>query len=205
MNRTDWKKHDPWCEPCIYYARSCMSCDYILIEDKMRPCPAGKGCTARRTRRRENGMKKPKWDTELGRLMWLEGKKDGEIADAFGIPTSSVTSYRTRHWQKELIRVEDSPLTEEPKEPTAPEAVSPEAMQELKQEVKEEIKLEDNKNVRTQLHPYEVLEAATAGMTGIRAICTADAILCLWNWDTREDLEKAKAAIEYLLKKEERL
>ena len=82
---------------------------YILIEDKMRPCPAGKGCTARRTRRLENRMKKPKWDTELGRLMWLEGKKDGEIADAFGIPTSSVTSYRVRHWQKELIRKEDSP------------------------------------------------------------------------------------------------
>lgn len=48
---------------------------------------------------------------------------------------------------------------------------------------------------------YEILEAATSGMTGIRAICTADAILSLWKWSTREDLERAKAAIDHLLKK----
>jgi hypothetical protein len=146
-------------------------------------------------------MKKPKWDTELGRLMWLEGKKDGEIADAFGIPTSSVTSYRVRHWQKELIRKEDSPPTENREEAGDPETAAELPKEEMKQQSKEETDMEEKK----QLHPYEVLEAATAGMTGIRAICTADAILCLWNWNTKEDLEKAKAAIEYLLKKEERL
>lgn len=52
-------------------------------------------------------MKKPKWDTELGRLLWLEGKCDGEIADEFGIAISAVTSYRKRHWEKQFVRKED--------------------------------------------------------------------------------------------------
>ena len=55
-------------------------------------------------------MRTPKWDTELGRLLWLEGKSDGEIADELYIPTSSVTSYRRRHWEKQFIRKEDAPL-----------------------------------------------------------------------------------------------
>lgn len=50
--------------------------------------------------KRGGKIKKPKWDTELGRLLWLDGRKDGEIADEFGIATSVVTSYRKRHWEK---------------------------------------------------------------------------------------------------------
>lgn len=57
-------------------------------------------------------MKKPKWDTELGRLLWLEGKCDGEIADEFGIAISTVTSYRKRHWEKQFARKEDLPPEE---------------------------------------------------------------------------------------------
>lgn len=50
--------------------------------------------------KRGGKIKKPKWDTELGRLLWLDGRKDGEIADEFGIATCVVTSYRKRHWEK---------------------------------------------------------------------------------------------------------
>lgn len=53
-------------------------------------------------------MKRPKWDTELGRLLWLEGKSDSEIADEFDIAVSAVTAYRKRHWEKLLIRKEDA-------------------------------------------------------------------------------------------------
>lgn len=49
---------------------------------------------------------------------------------------------------------------------------------------------------------YEVLEEATGNMQGIKAICTAEAILQLWRWDSKEDLLKAREAINYLLKKE---
>lgn len=47
-------------------------------------------------------MKKLTWNTEIGRQMWLEGKKDSEIADEFGIAASTVAAYRKRHWEKFL-------------------------------------------------------------------------------------------------------
>lgn len=112
--------HDPWCIKCIYYGRSTRSCDYILIENHSRPCPGGAGCTARRTRKDMRAMKNPKWDTELGQLLWLEGKSDGAIADEFGIAISTVTSYRKRHWEKQLIRAQDIPVPETPSAATPP-------------------------------------------------------------------------------------
>lgn len=71
-------------------------------------------------------MKKPKWDTEMGRLLWLEGKCDGEIADEFGIAISTVTSYRKRHWEKQFIRKEDRPAQEAPM--PAPEDIKEEKL-----------------------------------------------------------------------------
>jgi hypothetical protein len=68
------------------------------------------------------------------------------------------------------------------------------------------VKQETSKPIRQPLDIYKVLEEATAKMQGITAICTAEAILQLWNWDSREDLLKARGAIDYLLKKlEEKL
>lgn len=72
-------------------------CNYIFIMEHRRPCPPGAQCTARMTRK-ELTMRKASWDTELGRQMWAEGKKDTEIASALGIPTSTVTNYRLKHW-----------------------------------------------------------------------------------------------------------
>lgn len=43
----------PECEDCMYYALlgggtgTQKACHYILIEGRSRPCPAGKGCTAK--------------------------------------------------------------------------------------------------------------------------------------------------------------
>ena len=50
---------------------------------------------------------------------------------------------------------------------------------------------------------YEVLEAATAQLQGIRAICTADAISQLWNWSSRDNLLRARSAIDHLIKRME--
>ena len=64
------------------------------------------------------------------------------------------------------------------------------------------VKQETSKPAPRPLDIYKVLEEATAKMQGINAICTAEeAILQLWNWDSREDLLKARGAIDYLLKK----
>lgn len=119
----EWDKHNhnPWCVKCLYYARTTMTCDYILIEGHSRPCPGGAGCTARRTRKDMIHMKNPKWDTELGQMLWQEGKTDGEIADEFGIAISTVTSYRKRHWEKQPIQKADAaPCEERPDYATPP-------------------------------------------------------------------------------------
>lgn len=90
---------DSFCEGCWYYRGGCTkTCDYIFLEDRPRPCPPGDGCTVRITRKDRIPMKKPTWDTEAGRQMWQDGKTDTEIADAFGISTGAVTSYRLKHW-----------------------------------------------------------------------------------------------------------
>lgn len=49
----------------------------------------------------------------------------------------------------------------------------------------------------------DALEAATIGLQGIEAVCTANAIKYLWRWKTKnglEDLAKAKWYINKLAK-----
>ena len=48
----------------------------------------------------------------------------------------------------------------------------------------------------------EALAAATTGLEGIEAVCTANAIKYLWRWKYKngiEDLNKAKWYIDYLI------
>lgn len=77
-------------------------------------------------------------------------------------------------------------------------------IQEVKQEVKQEAEPEAQEDARPSAEPpdlYDVLEAATVQLTGIQAICTAEAISQLWNWNSRENLLKARDAIDHLLKR----
>lgn len=173
-----------YCAGCIYYGTSTLTCDYILLEDRRRPCPPGKGCTVKRTKRRRR-VRKPKWDTELGRLLWLDGRKDGEIADEFGIPISTVTAYRKRHWEQGTQKPEkrEEPIKEE------------ETVEEITVQSAPPVEAVRPENV------YDILEKATENMRGIDAICTADAILSLWGWESKEDLLRAKNAIEHMLRK----
>ena len=100
------------------------TCNYIFIMEHRRPCPPGAQCTARMTRK-ELAMRKATWDTELGHKLWAEGKKDTEIASTLGIPTSTVTNYRLKHWapaqkkttapkevQPVAVSTEETPATE---------------------------------------------------------------------------------------------
>ena len=51
----------------------------------------------------------------------------------------------------------------------------------------------------------DALEAATAGLCGIEAVCTANAIKYLWRWKLKngaQDLEKAKWYIDKLIAKQ---
>lgn len=140
-------------------------------------------------------MRRVKWDTELGRLLWLDGQKDIEIADHFGIAVNTVTSYRKKHWEKAAMafnQKEDSPEEQEEEETMTEEQIP----------VIETPRPEPNPiRFDTPANVYDVLEAATKSLSGINAICTADAILCLWNWTSADDLRRARAAINHLLQK----
>lgn len=137
-----------------------------------------------------SGGKKPKWDTELGRLLYLDGRTDDQIAEELGVSKTAVTNYRLRHWgranegKKETdVEVEDAVHVAPPNTITAqqpdPKPVS----------------------MATPEGVYSILEEATKTKGGIEAICTADAILCLWNWDSVDDLRRARAAINHLIKR----
>ena len=76
------------------------------------------------------------------------------------------------------------------------------AKEEVKEEMKQETAIPATPTViKKPPEIYEVLEEATGNMQGIKAICTAEAILQLWKWESKEDLLKARAAIDYLIKK----
>lgn len=50
---------DRACKGCIYLGRAgCHGCcDYIFIKGKPRPCPPGKACTVKETKRKKRGTK----------------------------------------------------------------------------------------------------------------------------------------------------
>lgn len=188
----DERKHDPYCEPCFYYARNTRSCDYFIVEDRLRGCPGGNGCKARLLKKDvKKRMGKPRWDTEQGRQMYLQGMNDQQIGDHFGVAANTVLYQRQKYWEK------DAGSTP-PVDNTAPVCVKEEVKEEMKQETAIPTAPTGSKKPP---EIYEVLEEATGNMQGIKAICTAEAILQLWKWESKEDLLKARAAIDYLIKK----
>lgn len=210
----DWNGTvNPYCNSCIYYGKSTCTCDYILIVGHPRPCPAGAGCTARILKKDvKKKMGKPRWDTALGKQMWEQGMSDAEIARHFHIAANTVTHQRRSYWEKGTA----APVKKKKEEPEVKRPLEDEVLEKMEpaestppvdtacavcttEEL--EVKQQTSKPAVRPLDIYKVLEEATAKMQGINAICTAEAILQLWNWDSREDLLKARGAIDYLLKK----
>lgn len=98
----DERVHDPFCLPCIYYAKSTRSCDFFIMEDRLRGCPGGDGCKARKLKKDvKKRMGKPRWDTEQGRQMYLQGMSDQQIGDHFGVAANTVLYQRQKYWEKE--------------------------------------------------------------------------------------------------------
>lgn len=68
-------------------------------------------------------MRKPNWDTDTGRQMWLAGKTDDEIARALGTTARAVNLYKYRNWvpERNVEEIEGipGPLPEEPPKPPA--------------------------------------------------------------------------------------
>ena len=93
------------CTTCKYGNRDAI-CTYILVAQRRRPCPAGKGCTVyeRTENRRErqklslapNLNRKSLDETEAYRL-YKSGANDREIAEAMHLQTSAVSRWRIQN------------------------------------------------------------------------------------------------------------
>lgn len=97
------------CTGCVYWAKTTKSCDYIFVEDRMRPCPPGDACTVRLTPK-EVRMSKATWDTRKAQSMWLAGYSDKDIAQEVGTTAASVSYYRRKHWVDDTPRKENGSL-----------------------------------------------------------------------------------------------
>lgn len=188
------------------------ACNYIFIMEHRRPCPPGAQCTVRMTRK-ELSMRKATWDTELGHKLWAEGKKDTEIASTLGIPTSTVTNYRLKHWaparkkttapkevQPVAVSTEETPATEteDPPEDLTGNGPRVSGTETHAPAIRRQ---HDEALPPQRIEIMDVLAAATEHLSGIRAVCTASAIQSLWFWRYPEDLRRAHDTIDYLLKR----
>ena len=61
----DWKMR-PSCKGCIYHCPSTVTCDYMFITGKRRPCPA-ENCTVKQTGNHRRVSKKVKqmWNADV--------------------------------------------------------------------------------------------------------------------------------------------
>lgn len=51
---------------------------------------------------------------------------------------------------------------------------------------------------QSSIEAIEAMKAATVGLTGIEAVCTATAIKYLWRWKWKNGVEDLKKAIWYI-------
>lgn len=146
------------------------------------------------------GGRKPSWDTELGRLLWLDGKTDAQIAEELGATETVVRTVRLRRWQKGADRPQPEEVLPNEQAPAEASAEKSGGVADA-HPVAEPSPEPRSWSMATPDGVYGILEEATKTKNGIEAICTADAILCLWNWDSADDLRRARAAISYLLRR----
>lgn len=163
------------CEDCHYYCKGTDTCDYWLVEDQLRGCPPGAGCFRKMTKKEYNMGKAQKWDRVKGRQMWLEGKKDKEIAEVWGVHPDAVGQVRRKIWEKEVKKEET-----------------------MKKETKTEpVNCHENTTVKpTNL--LDAVEIVVAGKTGMAATVTGLAVMAL----KEGNLQEAQACIAWLIDRE---
>lgn len=86
-------------------------CGYILEEGNgPRGCDPGPGCKRYKPRKKKEPVpiqikkKRPEWDKEKARKLWLDGKPDREIAEAVGVHPETIRKIRRRKWMNEVSR-----------------------------------------------------------------------------------------------------
>lgn len=86
---------DGFCHKCRFYGKHTKTCDYIIVTDRRRPCPPGKGCTVREKEIVYNG-RRMKWDTKKAYELYKECMNDSAIAREVGVSAYTITCWRKR-------------------------------------------------------------------------------------------------------------
>lgn len=183
---------DAYCEGCYYYGPAHRTCDYWEKEDKLRGCPAGAGCDKKITEKEHRKMSfEGKWDKDAGKQMWLQGKSDKEIAEAFGVSSTAVYQIRKKYW-------EPSASAEVAEEVPAQDPAQSYNHEQRENDVSEDASTEalggDDSKIMIR-----ALELMTARLTGMDAVMTAHVVTTMYNWTDKEDLLMAREALDYLI------
>lgn len=133
-----------------------------------------------------------KWDKAAGKELWLAGKSDKEIGEAFGVSASAVCQIRKKYWENEAVPAAPAAVVEPPLEPDADSAPPTESVV----PVPEKDPDEDTAKIMIR-----ALELMTENHKGMNAVATAQIVTRLWNWETLSDLLEAKEFLDYLIEK----
>ena len=151
-----------------------------------------------------------KWDTDLGYQLYLEGRSDGEIADACGVQIGTVKAMRLNRWRKDPDGGRDRGCGHCPPsagKPTAPPFLAEQGSQ---GDGTEAVPYENEKEKEVAGMPVEIDESRdtakmmeviakmTEGMGGIKAVCVGNIIQNLWNLNSIDDIRDARNILSWL-------
>ena len=154
------------------------------------------------------------WNKAAGYEMFKAGKSDKEIGEALGVTAATVSYYRKKYWDgRAAIRPEPAPVEPEAGDTSQPESATDEILEDVPEEVPaQEIPVDEcaDKDAPQQEDVEEAdakmiiraLEIFVQNLKGMKAVMTFQILQALWDWETVEDLERAKLGLEYLIELE---
>ena len=115
------------CRDCIYAgsAGKYPTCEYILHTRRPRPCPAGEGCTVKKTILEETDMPKATWDKDRALALFQEGADDLTIAEAVGATKDAIRVWRGREHLRRVSKKKPVPAVHETVETSGAVDVAP--------------------------------------------------------------------------------
>lgn len=190
---------DAYCQGCYYFGPAHQTCDYWEKADELRGCPPGNGCTRRITKKEYMKMAAPsKWDKAIGHEMWKDGKSDKEIGEALGVTAQAVSLHRKKYWEPGKAKAAEPEGELSQPEPVADEAPEPEACGGQETAAAED----DGREESDTKMMIRALEIFVQNLKGMKAVMTFQILQTLWDWETVDDLERAKLGLEYLIELE---
>lgn len=116
-----------YCRDCIYAgsAGKYPTCEYILHTRRPRPCPAGEGCTVKKTILEETDMPKATWDKDRALALFQEGADDLTIAEAVGATKDAIRVWRGREHLRRISKKKPVPAVHETVETSGAVDVEP--------------------------------------------------------------------------------